>query len=135
MTDGLDGHTLLHVGDVVGAGGQGGHTGTGEADLGGGGELDDEVLVAVLHQFGIDVQQHVALFLQMVQTVGVIPHDAEVGGGRLHSRQTTDGIVGIGDAVGVGVHRHAPHTLDSGVGDELLDGVHVRAVGAYGSIL
>ena len=47
-------------------------------------------------------------------------------------RDAVDGLVGVDDAVGVGVFRHAPHTLDRRVLHKLLDHVHVRTGRGHG---
>ena len=78
--DGLGGEALLQVHDVPGAGPQGGHTGAGEGDLGGGGEEQHVVLGALLQALLVQVQQGVGGVGQVVDAVGVVPHDAEVLG-------------------------------------------------------
>ena len=67
-----------------------------------------------------------------MHAVGVVPHEHEVRRGGLHRGDAAHGLRGVDDAVGVGVFRHAPHTLDRGVGDEAFDRVHVGAVLGHG---
>ena len=65
--------------------------------------------------------------------VGVVPEDAEVGGGAFHGGEAAHRLIGVGDAGGVRVLRHAPDALDGVVGgDEALHFFHIGAVLAKG---
>ena len=130
--DGLDVDELGEVGDVVGAGCHDAHAGTGEGDLAGGGELVDHVGIAVLRAQADDVGEFHIVAVELVDAVGVVPHEHKVGGGGLHLRQTVDGRGGVDHAFGVGVLGDIPHTLDGGVLDEGLYLIHVGAVGGHG---
>ena len=67
-------------------------------------------------------------WVQVMDAVGVVPEDAEIVSSAGHGRQTTNDILGIGDAAGVGVLRNAPDTLHGIVlGDDSLDLIHVGA--------
>ena len=129
---GADKTGLQMVRDLLDDHGRGGnktHASTGEGDLGGGGEGDHAILVASLARGVEDVKELVALVIQVMHAVGVVPEDAEIGGGRLHRGEATDRLVGVGVARGVGVLGDAPDALDTLIGrDEALDLVHVRTV-------
>ena len=124
---------LAHVLHRVLAAGDGGDARAREGDLARGGEHKDTVLIAVL--LGL-VQQNRRLddlIGQVVDDVRLIPEDLEIGGGGLERGKAADRLVAVGVAVGVGVLRHAPDSLDGVIlGDELFNHVHVRAVGAHG---
>ncbi len=70
--------------------------------------------------------------VELVDAVGIVPHEHKVGGGGLHLRQTVDGRGGVDHALGVGVLGHVPHTLDGGVFHQLLHHVHIRAGRRHG---
>ena len=124
---------LAHVLHRVLAASDGGDARAREGDLARGGEHKDTVLIAVL--LGL-VQQNRRLddlIGQVVDDVRLIPENLEIGGGGLERGKAADRLVAVGVAVGVGVLRHAPDSLDGVIlGDELFNHVHVGAVGAHG---
>lgn len=125
--DGLGGNAALQIFDIPLAGGQGRHARSGEGNLGGGGEEQHVVLGALLQALCIQVQQCVRRVGQVVDAIGVVPHDAEVLGGGLQGREPPNGLVGIGDARGVGILGHAPTALDGVIlCHQPLDQVHIR---------
>ena len=62
-----------------------------------------------------------------MDAVGVVPDDHEVGGGGLQSGDAADDLVGVDEAVGIGVLGHAPDALHLGVGSQPLHLVHIGA--------
>ena len=69
----------------------------------------------------------------MVDDVGLIPEDLEIRGGGLHLGKALDGLIAVSVAIGVGVLRHAPDTLDGIVlSHQLFHNVHIGAVGGHG---
>ena len=69
----------------------------------------------------------------MVDDVGLIPEDLEIRGGGLHLGKALDGLITVSVAIGVGVLRHAPDTLDGIVlSHQLFHNVHIGAVGGHG---
>ena len=63
-----------------------------------------------------------------MDSVCVIPEDAEVLCRRFQSCKAVDGFIGIGDALRIGILRNAPDPLDGRVGAyQLFDNVHVGA--------
>ena len=69
------------------------------------------------------------ILVQVMDAVGIIPENAEVGGGGVQACKTSYGFAGIGDAAGIGILGHAPNALDGGViVDKSLDLVHIGAV-------
>ena len=68
-----------------------------------------------------------------MDAVGIVPHEQKVRRGGLHLRDALNGLVGVDDAVGVGILRHVPHTLDARVLDEIFDDIHVGAVFGHGN--
>ena len=132
IADALIGHEAYHVLDVVHAGCHHGHARAGEGHLGGGGELEDHIRAAGLAAEGEHVREGDVVPLELMDAVGVVPHDHEVRGGGLQAGNAVDGLGAVDDALGVGILGHAPDTLDSGVLDGLLHRVHVRAGGRHG---
>ena len=63
----------------------------------------------------------------MVQAIGVVPHDAEILRCRAQGGQAAHRVVGIGDAVGIGVHGHTPDALDQRILYQAFHRVHVGA--------
>ena len=111
------------LGDVRGRGAEECDARTGERDLGGGGDGEDAVLVAGLARAVEDVRELLGLLAEIVHGVGVVPHDAEIGGGALHGSQAADRLVRIGHTGG-----DAEHALDGGIRrHEALDLIHVGA--------
>ena len=69
-----------------------------------------------------------ALLVNVMHAVGVVPEDAEIGSGGLHGCQTVHRLVGVAHALRIGVQRDAPDALHGVVGTgELLDHVHIGA--------
>ena len=128
-------HVLEDIPDVPLAGGQGSHTSARVGDLAGGAESQRPLgvarLLALVEQRGnLDL-----LIGQMVNHIGVVPDDLEVGGSGLHPGQTADRLGRVAVAVGVGVDGHAPHTLDALVLlDQGLHHIHVGAVLGHGDV-
>ena len=127
VSDRLHRHATLDVGEIARACRQRRHARAGKADLRGGGELDHDVLVVLFFRLLIEVEQAVARVIQMVHTVGVVPHDAEVLCRRTQRGKTPHRLIGVGDAVGIGIHRHAPNALDRRILHIFLDDIHVGA--------
>ena len=63
-----------------------------------------------------------------MHNIGIIPNHAEIFCCRLQSRQCANGIIGIRDAVGIRIFRHAEHAFDFRVFDKFADFFNVRAV-------
>ena len=68
-----------------------------------------------------------------MDTVGVVPHEQEVRRRRLKMRYAVDDLVAVYYAVGIGILRHAPHTLYGGILYNLLHHAHIRAVVVHGN--
>ena len=130
--DGLDADELFHVGKVRLGAGEAGDARAGKGHLGGGGELEDHVGVAVPGALGEDVREGHEFPFQLMDAVGVVPHEEEVRGGGLQGSKAADGLLGVNVALGVGVLGDIPHALDLGVLHSGLHGVHIRAVGGHG---
>ena len=131
--NGLDADELLQIRLIFLARGHDGEARTGERDLGRGGKFIDHAVVAGLAAECQDILEGNKFAVKLMDAVGVIPHEGKVGRGGLQSRDARDRLVGIDDAVGVGVFRHAPHALDSRVLDRFFDLVHVGAGGGHGN--
>ena len=131
--DGLNTDPLLKVLQVGLRGGHAGHAVAGEGDLGGGGKLVDHVVVAVLLALVQNVRELHIVAVELVDAVGVIPHDGEVRRGGLHGGHADDGFLGIDDALRVGILGHAPDALHSRVLDGLFHGVHIRSLSGHGN--
>jgi hypothetical protein len=66
---------------------------------------------------------------QVMDAVGIVPIEPEIGRRGLHRRQPFDGRVGINCSRRIAVFRNAPHALDGSViGYEPLNLVHVRTI-------
>ena len=125
--DDLGGQERFHVGHVGLGAGEAGHARAGEGNLRRGGELKHQVGMPGLRAEGQDVWEGHVVPLELVDAVGVVPHDEEVRRGGGQGRQAADGILRVDDALGIGVLGDAPDALDGGVLDGLLHGVHVGA--------
>ena len=133
VADDLDVDELLHVLHVRLAAREARHARAGQRDLAGGGKLKHHVGVAVLLAQTQDIGEGHELALELMDAVGIVPHEQEVGSRRLQPGDALDGLVGVDDAVGIGILRHVPHTLDRRVLDELLDQIHIRAGLGHGN--
>ena len=127
VADDLDVQQILEVFHVGLADRAAGDARPGEGDLAGGGKLIHHVGVAVLRAQGQNVREGHEIPLQLVDAVGIVPHEHKVRRGGLHGGQPVDGLKGIGNARGVGVFGHVPHAPDLRVPDQALHFVHVRA--------
>ena len=126
--DGLNADELGHVLHVGFAARKARNARAGERHLARGSELENHVGVAVLLALAQNILERDELAVKLVDAVGIVPHEQEVGSRGLHLRNALDGLVGVDDAVGVRVLRHVPHALDARVLDEVFDNVHVGAV-------
>ena len=133
VADDLDVDDGQQVGQVGLAGGHDAHAGAGEGDLGRAGKLPHHIAVSLLGAQAENVGEGAVVTGELMDAVGVVPHEHEVGGGGAHGGDAAQGIVAIHDAVGVGVLGHAPHTLDLGVTNQVLHHVHIRAGGGHGN--
>ena len=105
-----------------------------EGDLAGRGEHEDAVLSAVLLALVQQDRSLDDLVRQVVDDVSLIPENFEVGSSGLHLGEAVDGLVTVGVAVGVGILRHAPDTLDGIIlSYQLLNNVHIRAGRSHGN--
>ena len=132
--DGLDVDELGEIGDVVLAAGHYAHACAGEGDLAGGGKLIHHVGIAVFGAQAEDIGEVHIVAVELVDAVGVIPHQHKVGSGGLHGRQTANGLGGVHHALGVGVLGHVPHTLHGRILHQLLHLIHIGAVGGHGDV-
>ena len=131
--NGLDADELLQIRLIILARGHDGEARTGERDFGRGSKLIDHAVVSRLAAERQDVPEGDELAVKLVDAVGVVPHEGKIGRRGLQCRDARDRLVGIDDAVGVGVFRHAPHTLDRRVLHGLLDLVHIGADRGHGN--
>ena len=130
--DGLDADELLQVGLVGLARGHDGEARAGQRHLRRGGEFVDHIGIARLAAECQDVPEGDEVAVKLVDAVGIVPHEGKIGRGGLQSRNARDGLVGIDDAVGVRILRHAPHALDSRILDSFFDQIHIRAGRGHG---
>ena len=128
IADGLNIDQRHQIGQISLAGSHDRHTRTGEGNLAGGGELIHHIGIAVFGAEGKNVVEGNKLTIKFMDAVGVIPHEHEVRSRRLHGSNAADGLIGINNAIGVGVLRHIPHSLYSGVLNKLLHHVHIRSI-------
>ena len=87
--------------------------------------------MAAFYAFIIDVQKMILLLrfvIQVMDAVGIVPEQPEIGGGRFHAGQCTDDIIGVRDAGGVAVHRDTDHAFDGGILDGRENRFHIRTV-------
>ena len=110
-----------------------GHARTGEGDLGRRSKFIDHVGVPGLAAQREHVTEGNELAVDLVQAVGVVPHQGKVRRGGAQGGQPVNDGVGIDDTLRIGVFRHAPDALDGRVAHGGLDGVHVRAVRRHGN--
>ena len=131
--DGLNTDELRHVVHIGLAARKARNARARQRHLARGGEFKDYVGVAVLLAFAQNVGEGDEIAVELVDAVGIVPHEKEVRRGGLHGSDAADRLVGINDAVGVRIFRHVPHTLDAWILDEILDDVHVGAVFSHGN--
>ena len=71
----------------------------------------------------------------MVYAVSIVPENAEIASRGVKSGNAANGVVRVGYACRVSIHRHAPHTLYALVlSHQFLDHIHVGAFGGHGNI-
>ena len=128
----LDPHELLHVGLIRLRAGHDGNARAREGDLGGRSELKDHIGIARLTAECQDIFKRDEIALKFMDTVGVVPHEHEVLRRGLHICDATDCLIGVDDAVGIRVLRHAPHALDRRVLYQLLYHVHIGSRRGHG---
>ena len=136
MADGLDGHLLLDIFQVIVGSGDRRHAGAGEADLGGGAELVHQIRISGLLAFMQDLQNGIlVVVIQMMHIIGIVPVDTEILSGGLQSGKPAHRLVRIGDSLRVGILGHAPDALDRRVrADQLFHHVHIRSFRRHGNV-
>ena len=113
MADGLNRHLLFDEVDISLGSADGCHTGTREAYLGCGTELEDHIRVSFLLAGHEDLNQVILLVLiEVMDAISVVPVDTEVLCCRFQSGETEHGLIGIGDTLRVGILRHTPDSFD-----------------------
>ena len=131
IADGLHRQALTDQVQIFLAGHQAGHACAGESDLRGRGHLNDQILIAVFRQHIKNIQQLIAVLVQVMHAIGIVPHNAEVLCRRAKRRNTAHHCIGKSDAGGVGVLGHTEHTLHAGILYQFFNGVHIRSVGVH----
>ncbi len=101
-------------------------TAAGERDFRGRGEDEGPVGMAGFLAEIENVGDLMPALGQVMDRIGIVPEQAEIGRAGLHRRQPPRDLVRIDLAARVRIFRHAPHALDRGIGGERLDRVHVR---------
>ena len=99
--DGRRERVLLEIADIVIARGEAGHTGTRERNLGRRGKNEDLIFRAVFNAEIVDIEQRIRCIGEVMQTIGVIPHDFEILCSRFQCGETADGLIRIRDTRGV----------------------------------
>ena len=130
--DGLGGYQLLHVRHIRLAARKARNTASWEGYLGRGSEFKYHIRIAGLAAQRQNIPKGAEFSVKLVDTVGVVPHEQEVRRRRLKMRNTVDDLVAVDYTVGIGILRHAPHTLYGGILYNLLHHVHIRAVIVHG---
>src|SRR5215216_7851077 len=103
------------------------HAGTGEGDLGRGGEQEHSIRVAGRGRHAEDVERRSLDISEMVHGVRVVPEDPEIRSRRRHRHQGVGDLLGIDRTGRIGVCGNDPDALDGGiVGDQLTDLIDVR---------
>ena len=103
-----------------------------ERDLRGGSKNDRQIDIACFFAFLIKIEEVIRGVGQIMDAVGVIPHDAEIFRGGLECGKTAHCLVGISDAERIGILRHTPDSLDALIaGYQLFHHIHVRAGGEH----
>ena len=99
--DGLNTDELRHVVHIGLAARKARNACARQRHLARGGEFKDHVGVAVLLAFAQNVGEGDEIAVELVDAVGIVPHEEEVRRGGLHGSDAADRLVGINDAVGV----------------------------------
>ena len=133
IADGLVGQQALVVLLIVPAGGHDGHACTGEGDLRCGGEFIDHIGVALLPAEGQNVTEGDKFAVDLVDAVGVVPHEGKVRRGGTESGDSIHHGIAVDDALRVGILGDAPHTLDRRVPDRFFHRIHIGAVSRHGN--
>ena len=110
--DRLIGIMLTEYREVVLAGTHGRHARTGEGNFARGSKENRHINAVLLTALMPQVQQRVRRIGQIMDTVGVIPENLEIGRRRLQSGEPADGFIRIRNACWVGIFRYAPNAFD-----------------------
>ena len=121
-------HQLAQVLDVGLAGGHHCHARTGQRDLRGRSKLKDQVRAASRSAQLQNIREGHIVAANLMDTVGVVPDDHEVGSSGLEGGDAVDDLFGVNKAVGIGVFRNAPDALHLGIGGQTLHLIHIGAV-------
>jgi len=93
-------------------------------------DVDEKIGHTGVAARGENVDDGIRRVVQVMELIGIVPEDEEIGRRRLHGRQTPDGFIGIAHTGWVAVQRHTPHALDGRIlRRQALHLVHVGAVG------
>ena len=131
--DGLGGYQLLHVRHIRLAARKARNTASGEGYLGRGRKFKYHIRIAGLAAQRQNIPKGAEFSVKLVDTVGVVPHEQEILCRRLEMRNTVNDLIAVDYAIGIGILRHAPHTLYSGILYDLFYHIHIRAVVVHGN--
>ena len=69
------------------------------------------------------------MIVEMMHAIGIIPENAEIGGGGLQPGEAAHRFIIVGNALGIGIFGHAPDALDGIIlADQLFNQIHIRSV-------
>ena len=128
----LNAEELAEVGNICRACRDAGNAAAGEGDLGGGGKLKNHVGSSGLFAQGQNVREGDIFPTELMDAVGIVPHDGEIRSGRLQIGKPPDGFLAVDNAVGIGVFGHRPDELYLGILDKRFHQVHIRPLRGHG---
>ena len=101
VTDLLHTEQAGEILDIVHGGSHAADTAAGKGNLGGGREFNHHIRISSFRAQTDNVREWDVLPTELVDTVGVIPHQNEIRSGGLQIGKPADGLVTVNDAIGV----------------------------------
>ena len=109
MTDGLNGHLLFDILQIVIGSRNCRNAGTGEADLRCGAEFIYQIRISGFFTLMQNFQDIILIIIiQMMYIIGIVPVNAEILSRRFEPCEPAYGFVGIGDALRIGILGNTP---------------------------
>ena len=129
MADDLEVHVLLCLFEVCLRRNESCNSGSRIAYFRGGYELIDHIRISGFLALLDDVQQVIlSVIIQVMDDIRVIPENTEIFCCRFQVCESSDGLIGVGVALRVGVFRYTPDSLDGVIFcNEFFYHVHVRS--------
>ena len=136
MADGLNGHLLFDILQIIIRSGNSRNAGTRKADLRCGAEFIYQIRISGFFTFMQNFQDIILIIVvQVMYIIGIVPVDAEILSRGLQPCEPAYRFIRISDALRIGILGNTPDSLNRRIfAHKLLHHIHVRAFRSHGNV-